>query len=145
MLVKNLIKKKKAIIGIIGLGYVGLPLAILIKKKGFKVFGFDKDKKKIDNIKNGISPILDINKKTIQVLKKDDLYSLKEINKISECDLIIICLPTPLKKNKSPDMSYLETCFKQILNYIRKDQLLILESTVYPGATNEIFLKGLNK
>lgn len=145
MLVKNLIKKKKAIIGIIGLGYVGLPLAILIKKKGFKVFGFDKDKKKIDNIKNGISPILDINKKTIQVLKKDDLYSLKEINKISECDLIIICLPTPLTKNKNPDMSYLETCFKQILNYIRKDQLLILESTVYPGATNEIFLKGLNK
>ena len=132
MSLKDLIKKKQAIVGIIGLGYVGLPLAILIKKQGFKVFGFDKDKKKINNIKNGISPILDINKKSIKVLKKNDLYSLKEINKINQCDLIIICLPTPLT-----------TCLKQISKHLKKNQALILESTVYPGATNEIFSKTL--
>jgi UDP-N-acetyl-D-glucosamine dehydrogenase len=143
MSLKDLIKKKQAIVGIIGLGYVGLPLAILIKKQGFKVFGFDKDKKKINNIKNGISPILDINKKSIKVLKKNDLYSLKEINKINQCDLIIICLPTPLTKNNNPDMSYLKTCLKQISKHLKKNQALILESTVYPGATNEIFSKTL--
>jgi UDP-N-acetyl-D-glucosamine dehydrogenase len=143
MSLKNLIKKKQAIVGIIGLGYVGLPLAILIKKQGFKVIGFDKDKKKINNIKKGISPILDIDKKSIKVLKKNDLYSLQEINKIYQCDLIIICLPTPLTKNNNPDMSYLKTCLKQISGHLKKNQALILESTVYPGATNEIFSKTL--
>ena len=100
MSIKNLINKKKVTVGIIGLGYVGIPLAINIKKKGFKVFGFDVDKKKIKNIKKGISPILDVSKKAIQTLKKDNLFSMRNIKKINLCDIIIICLPTPLTKKK---------------------------------------------
>ena len=145
MSVKNLIIKKKVLVGIIGLGYVGIPLAINIKKKGFNVFGFDIDEKKIKNIKKGISPILDISKKKIKTLKKNNLFSIKNINKISLCNIIIICLPTPLTRNKTPDMSYLKKCFNQISNHLRKNQLLVLESTVYPGATEEIFAKQLIK
>ena len=145
MSIKNLINKKKVTVGIIGLGYVGIPLAINIKKKGFKVFGFDVDKKKIKNIKKGISPILDVSKKAIQTLKKDNLFSMRNIKKINLCDIIIICLPTPLTKKKTPDMSYLKKCYNQISIYLKKNQLLVLESTVYPGATEEIFAKQLIK
>ncbi len=145
MSLKNLINKKKAIIGIIGLGYVGLPLSILVRKKGFQVFGFDENKKKIENIRKNISPILDVDRKKIKILNKKNLYSLENIDKINECDLIIICLPTPLTKNNKPDMSFLKTCLNQISKHTRRNQLLILESTVYPGATNEIFSKYLKK
>tara|TARA_B100000029_G_C17492691_1_gene929697 strand:+ start:56 stop:1342 length:1287 start_codon:yes stop_codon:yes gene_type:complete len=145
MSLKNLINKKKAIIGIIGLGYVGLPLSLLVKKKGFEVFGFDENKKKIENIKKNISPILDIDREKIKILNKKNLYTLENINRINDCDLIIICLPTPLTKNNNPDMSFLKICLKQISKHIRKNQLLIVESTVYPGATKKIFTKYLEK
>ena len=110
MSLKNLINKK-AIIGIIGLGYVGLPLSLLVKKKGFQVFGFDQNKKKIIDIKN-ISPILDINKEQLKIFNKNNLFTLDKIHRIKECDLIIICLPTPITKNEKPDMSFLKICLK---------------------------------
>ena len=145
MSLKNLINKKKAIIGIIGLGYVGLPLSLLVKKKGFQVFGFDQNKKKIIDIKKNISPILDINKEQLKIFNKDNLFTLDKIHRIKECDLIIICLPTPITKNEKPDMSFLKICLKQITKFTRNNQLLIIESTVYPGATNDIFLKHFEK
>jgi len=139
------IKIKKSTIGIIGLGYVGLELALTIIKKKFKAYLFDIDKEKIKNLKKNISPIETIKKKDISLIDKNNIFNLDQINKISECDIIIICLPTPLKSNLDPDMSYLIDCLKQIKKFLKKSQLIILESTVYPGATKEIFVKELKK
>lgn len=127
---------------IIGTGYVGLPLLLELSKK-CEVFGYDKDKKKISLLKKNISYITDVENKELINLKKDNLFnSLNE--RISSCNFIVICLPTPLKKNK-PDLSYINTAFRNLLPFLKKNQTIILESTVYPGATKEIFLKNLNK
>ncbi len=127
---KNKIKKKNLIIGIIGLGYVGLPLALNFTKKGLKVLGFDIDKKKIKSINSGINYINEdiINKN----FKGTDDYK-----KIKNCDVIVICVPTPLKNNFQPDISYLRNTIKNIKPYLKKGQLISLESTSYPGTTEE--------
>ena len=136
-------KKKKNIIGLIGLGYVGLPLLILINKKQ-KVYGFDIDQRKIDLIKNNKSYISDISNKEIRQIKKDRIFNMKDnLKNISSCNYIILCLPTPLRKN-NPDMSYIKNALKAIFPYLVKNQTIILESSVYPGATEEIFLKKIN-
>ena len=139
------IKSKNAIIGVIGLGYVGLELAITIAKKKYKIYGFDTNFKKIKILKNGKSPLNTINSKSIKFLNKNNLFHANKIKHISNCDIIIICLPTPLKKNNSPDVSYLDDCYNSISPYLRKNQMLILESTVYPGATKELFEKKISK
>jgi UDP-N-acetyl-D-glucosamine dehydrogenase len=132
------------IIGIIGLGYVGLPLLMLINKK-FKVFGFDNDKTKIKMIKENKSYNSDIPNKEFKSIKKDNIYLMeKSLEKISKCNYLILCLPTPLK-NDRPDMSYLQQVFKKIYPFLVKNQTIILESSVYPGATEEIFLKKLQQ
>ena len=129
---------------VIGLGYVGLPLAILLKKKKIKIFGFDNNEEVINKIKSGKSYISDITNNQISVLKKENIHSIKDINLISKVDYIIICLPTPLKKNK-PDMSHVERAFKMFFPYLKKGQTIILESSVYPGATRKIFSNKLLK
>jgi UDP-N-acetyl-D-glucosamine dehydrogenase len=139
------IKKKKAKVGIIGLGYVGLELALTITRKNFETYLFDNNKIKIKNLKKNISPIKTIKKKDILLFNKDNIFNLENLSKIKECDIIIVCLPTPLKNNSNPDMSYLTNSLKQIKKFLRQNQLIILESTVYPGATNEIFVKTLQK
>ncbi len=145
MYLKKLITKPKAKIGIVGLGYVGLPLAINIKKKGFAVYGFDKNKNIINNIKNKKSLIKDVTNKSLNILDKKNLFTTKDLFKIRECDVIIICLPTPLAKNNSPDMSYLKSFLKSAFSHLRKNQMIILESTVYPGATEDVFAKKIKK
>ncbi len=145
MELKRKILTKKAIIGVVGLGYVGLPLILNAKAKGFITYGFDSDKKKILNLKKNLSPISDLNKKDLKKLNKKNLFNLSQIDKINNCDIIIICLPTPLTKNLKPDMSYLNNCCKKIIPFIRPQQLLIIESTVYPGATDEIFKSRIKK
>ena len=145
MQLKRKILTKKAIIGVVGLGYVGLPLILNAKAKGFITYGFDSDKKKILNLKKNLSPISDLNKKDLKKLNKKNLFNLSQIDKINNCDVIIICLPTPLTKNLKPDMSYLNNCCKKIIPFIRPQQLLIIESTVYPGATDEIFKSRIKK
>ena len=107
---KQKILSKKAKVGIIGLGYVGLELAVNIAKKKYDVFGFDKNINKIELIKKNHSPINTIDNKRLKILKKKNLFNLNKINFIEYCDIIIICLPTPLKKNLSPDNSYLNNC-----------------------------------
>ena len=131
-------------VAIIGLGYVGLPLAILLKKKNFKIFGFDSNVEVIKKIKTGKSYISDVSDKEISKLKYEKIYSSKNIQNISKVDYIIICLPTPLKNNK-PDMSHIEKAFKLFLPYLRAGQTIILESSVYPGATKKIFFEILSK
>ena len=123
---------------VIGLGYVGLPLAVLLKKKKVKIFGFDSNIEVVKKIKSGKSYISDLSNREVSLLKNENIYSLKDINLISKVDFIIICLPTPLK-NKKPDMQHIEKSLKLILPYLKKGQTIILESSIYPGATRKIF------
>ncbi len=130
------IKKKRAVVGVIGLGYVGLPLVIEFAKKGFKVVGFDIDEKKVQTLKSG--------KSYIKHIKEDDIRSIlksfeptTDFSKISEVDAIIICVPTPLNKYREPDMSYVFKTAKEISKYLQRGQLVVLESTTYPGTTEE--------
>ncbi|MDA9625107.1 nucleotide sugar dehydrogenase, partial [Candidatus Pelagibacter bacterium] len=144
-LLRSKIKSKNITIGVIGLGYVGLELAILIAKKKYNIFGFDKNNQKVKLIKKGKSPINTINSQSLKFLNKKNILHTSDLDKISSCDIIIICLPTPLKKNQLPDMSFLTNCYKSISKYLRKNQMIILESTVYPNATKEIFENKIKK
>ena len=144
---KNLTKNffnKKISIGVIGLGYVGLPLAILFAKKGFKVFGFDTDIVKIkilNSKKSYIERIIDMD--IAFLLKKGEVSSV--FQNIRNCDVIVICVPTPLKKNNDPDISYIKNTISLINNHLRPNQILILESTSYPGTTRELLVDKLDK
>ena len=141
----NKIKTKKSIVGVIGLGYVGLELLLCINESKFEVFGFDVNGLKIEKLKKNIPTINTITKKRLIKIKKNNLFDLKNINKIHECDIIIICVPTPLTKKDKPDMSYIERSLSSIFKYLRPEQMIILESTVYPGATREIFFNKIKK
>ena len=131
----------KKTVGIIGLGYVGLPLFKLISEKTkFSVLGFDIDHLKIKSLKNNKSYLSDITNKDIKkLIKKIYSQALKKEN-ISKCDWLIFCLPTPLKNNR-PDISYIKRAFDLVLPHLRYNQTIILESTVYPGATKRNFCK----
>ena len=136
---QNLVKKlrsKNFILGIIGLGYVGLPICQRFISSGIKVFGVDKDKNKISSLKNGKSYIKNKNLLNFNYFKKNKNNLSSNYNILKQCDVIMICLPTPLK-NLKPDMSYVFECSKKLKNIIRDNQIIILESTVYPGATYE--------
>ena len=135
----------KSKIGIVGLGYVGIELAINIKKKKFDVYLFDKDLNKINDLKKGKSPLNIFTNKDIRILDRANIFHINQIHNIGKCDVIIFCLPTPLMKNNKPDMTFLEKSFSSMFKYLKKNQLIINESTVYPGATREIFVKKLRK
>jgi UDP-N-acetyl-D-glucosamine dehydrogenase len=137
--IKNLITEKTARIGVIGLGYVGLPLIVEFASKGFSGVGFEVDAKKADAINRGESYIVDVT--GADVKKCVDAGKLKATTDFAElktCDVIIICVPTPLRKTKDPDMSYILAAGEQIQKYMRRGQLIILESTTYPGTTDEV-------
>ena len=139
------IKKKKFIVGIIGLGYIGLPRALQFANKKIKVIGFDSDKNKIEMLKKGNSYLshFQLNKNS-QFLKKY-FYPTSDFKKINEVDIIITCLPTPLKNGNLPDLSFLKKSFNLIFPYLKYNQSIVLESTSYPGTTNEIYKNKLNK
>ncbi len=141
----NKIKNKKIKIGIVGLGYVGLPLASGFLEKGIMTYGFDKDKKKINFLKKGKSYINYFSSKKIQSMVKKGLFPTRDFSYISNVDVIILCLPTPIKKNKSPEMKYINNSIKSILPFLKKNQTLCLESTTYPGTCEEIILPMLKK
>ena len=138
-------KNNKKKIGIIGLGYVGLPLAINFGKvKNFKVYGFDIDEKKIDLIKSGFSYINHIKSSDVKnFIKKNEVFSV--FKNISKVDLVILCLPTPLKKGNKPDLSYIIKTMNKIFPLLKKGQSISLESSTYPGTTEEIIVKKLKK
>ena len=135
---------KKATIGIIGLGYVGLPLAINYSNKNFNVIGFDLDKNKITQLHKGTSYIKRIKDKTIVKLKKN-FFATNKFNNITLCDVIIICVPTPLTNQKKPDLSFLKKTIKSIFPFVKKNQLISLESTSYPGTTKEELIDKFKK
>jgi len=141
----NLIEKiqnKEAKIGIIGLGYVGLPLAIEFCNAGFDVTGFDIDPEKVSLLKEGKSYIKHID---ISSLLKGSFTPTTDFSRLSDMDCIIICVPTPLNKYREPDMTYVFSTTETIAKYLRKDQLIVLESTTYPGTTDQDLRNILEK
>lgn len=131
------IKNKKAHIGIIGLGYVGLPLAIRFTEEKYKTVGFDIDSKKINSLDKGRSYIQHIKNEKIKELSKSSFSATSNFKKISKVDVIIICVPTPLGIHNEPDLSYITGTIDAIKNFLKPNQLLVLESTTYPGTTEE--------
>jgi len=134
---KDSLKQKKAVIGVIGLGYVGLPLAIRFSEEGLKTVGFDVDSNKIIKLNSGKSYINHISVSKIQAAIKNNFIATKDYKNISSLDVIIICVPTPLGKHNEPDLSYIDSTLSSIIPYLKEGQLLILESTTYPGTTEE--------
>ena len=145
-LLSKKIKERTAKIAIVGLGYVGLPLAQAFAEKGFYVYGYDLDAGKVDKLKKGIKYITDVDPKDILALiKKDKFFPTCDAAMISLCDAVIICVPTPLRKVTVPDISYVVAASKAVGKYVKRGQLVILESTSYPGTTREILLPELKK
>lgn len=137
--IKEKFISREARIGVIGLGYVGLWLAIEFAKAGFRVTGIDNNPEKIKMIKCGKSPIIDVtDHELMKYLDNGKLHVTGDYNRISEQDSISICVPTPLSKTKDPDMSFIRDAAQSIKRFIRSDQLIILESTTYPGTTEEM-------
>lgn len=146
LMLADKIIQKTAIIGIIGLGYVGLPLAVLCAKKGYKVIGIDSDKEKIKKLQEGNSYITDVsNTETSSLIEKDILQVSNNYELVSDCDIVIICVPTPLLENNSPDYSYLFNAVDEIAKKLRYGQMIIVESTIAPGTTVEEILPRLTK
>ena len=139
----NKIKKRNIKISIFGIGYVGIKLVLALAKKNCLISCFDNDAGKIKKISKGISPFSYISNKEIKDVKKN-LFFYKDIEKVQDSDIIIMCLPTPLNKGK-PDLSHIKSCWNKIKNHTKKGQLIILESTTYPGCTEDIFLAYLKK
>ena len=136
---QQLITEKGARIGVIGLGYVGLPLIVEFALKGFDCIGFEVDNKKTSEINAGRSYIVDVSNENVQrCISSDKLTATTDFGRLADCDVIIICVPTPLRKTKDPDMSYILTAGGEIQKYMRRGQLVILESTTYPGTTDEV-------
>ena len=138
------IDKREAVVGIIGLGYVGLPLAIHFGQEGFKVIGFDVDVRKIDMLHRGESYIKHIQMGPINDrIKNGHLEVTVDFKRLKEADCILICVPTPLTDKMDPDLSYLLDTTKTVSGTLRDGQLIVLESTTYPGTTEEMLLQGL--
>jgi UDP-N-acetyl-D-glucosamine dehydrogenase len=133
------IENKTAEIGIIGLGYVGLPLGLEFAEKGFNVTGFDIDEKKIPVLNAGKSYIKHIPEARIKrSVDNKKFKATSDFSKLTSCDAIIICVPTPLNEHREPDMTYIENSGKIVAQYLRSGQLVVLESSTYPGTTDEI-------
>jgi UDP-N-acetyl-D-glucosamine dehydrogenase len=141
---ENLINKKKAIVGVIGLGYVGLPLVNNLCNKKFKVYGFDNDKKKIQILKNKKSYLSSIDNKQIEKILSKEFFPKTNFKEIFDVDIIILCLPTPLNKSNNPNLNFVKIALKNIKKFLRRGQLIILESSTYPGCTRELILPILD-
>ena len=134
---KSSIVNRKSTIAIIGLGYVGLPLAIRFSEEGFPVIGFDIDKEKVDLLNSGKSYIKHITEDSIASMANNGFTATADYSEIANVDAIIICVPTPLGVHNEPDLSYITGTLENIKPYIKENQLLVLESTTYPGTTEE--------
>jgi UDP-N-acetyl-D-glucosamine dehydrogenase len=133
------IESKEAKLGVIGLGYVGLPLAVEFARAGFSVVGYDVDQKKVAELMAGRSYIPDVPSEHLaQAVKSGKFVATTDPKRLGEVDIIDICVPTPLRKTKDPDMTYVVQAVEAVAAVLRKGQLIILESTTYPGTTDEM-------
>src|SRR5215813_8095021 len=135
------ITEKQAHVGVVGLGYVGLPLLVEFARSGFLATGFEVDASKADRINQGDSYIGDVDGAVLRKLVQDKrLNATAEFDGLQDCDAVIICVPTPLRKTKEPDVSYILAAAEEIKKRLHRGQLIILESTTYPGTTDEVLL-----
>jgi UDP-N-acetyl-D-glucosamine dehydrogenase len=133
------IKSHEAIVGVIGLGYVGLPFAVEKAKVGFKVIGVEQNPVRAKRVNTADNYISDVkNDELEQVVKSGKLIATTSFDDLSKMDVIVICVPTPLTKNLTPNLSYIESVTQDISKHLRSGQLVTLESTTYPGTTDEI-------
>ena len=140
------IENRTAVVGVIGLGYVGLPLVLLFVEAGFPVFGFDVDEKKTSALSRGDSYIRHIGPDRVaEAVRKLRLTATTDFDQIRRCDAVIICVPTPLGKHREPDLTYIRVTGEEIAARLRPGQLIVLESTTYPGTTREEMLSRLER
>ena len=133
------IASRRARVGIVGLGYVGLPLAVEFGKAGFQVTGIDLDATKINRVNAGESYVGDISSAALsKLVETGNLRATTDFAAVRDLDTINICVPTPLRKTKDPDMSYIVSACEEISKYFHPGMLIILESTTYPGTTDEL-------
>jgi UDP-N-acetyl-D-glucosamine dehydrogenase len=138
------IANRTAVVGVVGLGYVGLPLAVEFALAGFKVIGIDYDPRKVDALNAGISYIPDVPTKQVEdLVKAGRLFATTDYAALREADTVSICVPTPLRKSRDPDMSYVIASADEVVKYAHPGFLIVLESTTYPGTTDEILLPRL--
>src|ERR1700683_399059 len=142
---KNKIQQRKARVGIIGMGYVGLPLALLYSEQKFHVTGFDIDQRKVDTLAKGGSYIYRITTEEIHAAKAQGFTATSDYAQITQMDAIIICVPTPLNEYHEPDLSFITDTTHSIAPHLRAGQLVVLESTTYPGTTEEVMVPILEK
>ncbi len=141
---KRRIKDGDAVLSVIGLGYVGLPLAVEMAKVGFRVHGIDVNPKKVSMVNKGKSYIQDVSSENLRsVVRSGKLSATTDFSVLRKCDAIDICVPTPLRKTKDPDISFVIDALEQIVRYLKPGQLVMLESTTYPGTTVEVMLPML--
>ncbi len=142
-LIKKL-KEKTANIAILGLGYVGLPLAVVFGEAGFKVTGIDPDQRKIDSLNKGESYIPDVKTEAVaKLVNSGHLKSTTDFSVLKEMDAVSICVPTPLRQTGDPDMSFIMSATEELAKYMHKGMVIVLESTTYPGTTREVLLPKL--
>ncbi len=130
---------REASVGVIGLGYVGLPLAVAFADASYSVLGFDVSPQKVDSLNKGLSYIQDVPTEAVAKHVADKKFqAYPEFTRLKDCDVIVICVPTPLSKTKDPDVSYIVASVSKIAQFLRRGQLIVLESTTYPGTTREL-------
>jgi len=143
---RDKIRNREARLGVIGLGYVGLPLAVEMAKAGLVVYGIDVDARKVRSINRGVSYVQDVPSELLtDLVKTRKLKATTDYRILRKCDVIDICVPTPLRKTKDPDISYIIAAVDHIQTHLHKGQLIILESTTYPGTTEEVILPRLEQ
>src|SRR5271163_2500715 len=141
----SLVEKRELRVGVIGLGYVGLPLVLLFSQEGFRVTGFDIDAAKVDRLNAGESYIHRIDPRQIRSAQDKGFRATANFAEIGEVDAILICVPTPLSDHHTPDMSYIAATMDSIVDHLRPGQLVVLESTTYPGTTEELIAPAIER
>ncbi len=142
----NILHDHTARIGILGLGYVGLPLAAAFGQAGFSITGIDPDPRKVDSLNKGVSYVQDVPGEIIaELVKAGKLSATTDFSAIRACDAVSICVPTPLRKTGDPDMSFIVSATEQLAKYVHPGMIIVLESTTYPGTTREVLLPKLGK
>jgi UDP-N-acetyl-D-glucosamine dehydrogenase len=142
----NSLQDHSAIIGVLGLGYVGLPLVAAFGEAGFQIVGIDPDPRKIDALNKGKSYVQDVTDEQIaRLIKSGKLSATTDFSTLRACDAVSICVPTPLRKTGDPDMSFILSATEELAKYIHPGMIIVLESTTYPGTTREVLLPKLGK
>ena len=145
-MLKEKLQSRQAHLGVIGLGYVGLPLAVEFAQAGFRVTGLDTNRGKVDRLMSGDSYIRDVPSETLQeVVEAGAFTATTDFSVLSDVDTVDICVPTPLRKTKDPDMSFVSSAVEEIAKHLHREMLVILDSTTYPGTTDEVILPKLEQ